>query len=73
MRNHFFWSAGVALAVICAIAFAVGFPVAPFFVITVVAETLFGLRLDNDRQTRFLMAMGHAGRNRLHISHDFRN
>ena len=60
MRNHFFVIAFLVLVAVCSLAFLAGFPVAPFFVITLVAETLFGLHLHDDRGIRFLKALGHA-------------
>ncbi|HEY4362431.1 MAG TPA: hypothetical protein VGN17_15760 [Bryobacteraceae bacterium] len=62
MKHHFFLSAFVILIVICGIALAAGFPVAPFFLITVVAEILFGLHLNNDRPMRVLKALAHEAK-----------
>jgi len=62
MRNHFFLGAFLVLIAICGAAFAAGFPVAPFFVITVIAEALFGLHLNNDRPMRVLKALVHEAK-----------
>jgi hypothetical protein len=60
MRHHFVLSALVILIAICGAALAAGFPVAPFLAITVVAEIVFGLHLNNDRPLRVLKVLGHA-------------
>jgi hypothetical protein len=60
MRHHFVLSALVVLVAICGLAFLSGLPVAPFFVITVVAQTLVGLHLDDNRPLRVLKALEHA-------------
>jgi hypothetical protein len=60
MRDHFFLSAFLVLVAICSAAYFAGLPIAPFAVITVVAEVLFGLHLHNDRPLRVLRVLAHA-------------
>jgi hypothetical protein len=60
MRQHFILSAFLFLVAICAAAFFSGFPIAPFALITIVAELLFGLHLNHDRPLRFLRVLAHA-------------
>jgi hypothetical protein len=60
MRLLFFLSALLILMAICGAASAAGLPVAPFVVIIIIGEAVFGLHLNHNRPLRVLKALGHA-------------